>query len=353
MGSELLTLDGGFIRPLTPSEYDTSANPVAGTNWKVITSLGNTNLRAQTRNVTTDTAINSLTIDHQASTAQQDVVFIETGTTLTINSGIINLTSFAQQDSANMTPTIRGGTLDMNGQTALINSSVFWEDTNRNDANYYNYLTGNSVFINSSITNANGLIKTGRNSLYLDNANSFTGGNAYVTGEGSLILRHSQALNGLGEVVLSGKGNFLLDNGVNVSGINLRIQPQDTSRVGLRSETNRHATWGGDVILDNADSAGSSDFDQVTITARNNATLSIMGNIYVDPASSAAQTDSDAFNDPFTISTSIAEAGTINLFGQVRDLPNGNIANPIDGDPTITRVHRAGGDQAPTTPSAS
>ena len=126
-------------------------------------------------------------------------------TTLTINSGMINFTSFAQQDSANMEAVIRGGTLDLAGQTAVINSSLHWEDTNRNDANYYNYLTGNNAFMRSSMVNADGLIKTGRNNVYLDTVNSFTpGSTAYVTGEGSLVLRNSDALQGISEVVVSG-----------------------------------------------------------------------------------------------------------------------------------------------------
>ncbi|MCB1228575.1 MAG: autotransporter-associated beta strand repeat-containing protein [Verrucomicrobiales bacterium] len=351
VGVELMTLDNGTLRPLMASEFDTSANPVAGTNWRVTTSASNENTRGDIDNVTTDIAINSLTIDHSnASTTSQDVVRMDPTTTLTINSGMINFTSYGQSANVNMTGIIAGGTLNMNGQTALINSSLFWEDLDRNDANYYAYITGNSAFMRSSMVNLNGLVKTGRNGLYLDTGNTFDANSSvYVGGESSLVIRNSDALNGVSDVFVSGRGNFILDNGVNIDGITLHVQPEDQARVALRADGTRHSVWGGDVSIENVDAAGASGSTASSVIpvigALNNSTLTIRGNVYASVAASNAQTDSDAFNDPIRITTSTGQTGTVNLMGQVRDLPGGNIANATDGNPSITRVNRAGGDQ--------
>ncbi|MCB1209422.1 MAG: hypothetical protein KDK97_08855, partial [Verrucomicrobiales bacterium] len=201
---------------------------------------------------------------------------------------------------------------------------------------------GNTPFIRSHILNATDLVKTGRNSLYLETSNDFTG-NIYVSEQGSLVLRHSGAL-GVGdsgrEVIVGGAGNFLLDYGTNIMGINLRATNSfDTTRVLLRGEGAIRNSWGGDVIIDGADAFGSANDASYNVTARNNGTLTIYGNLYT--ANNQNLTDSDAYADPPIITTSIGESYTVNLRGQFRDVQTGNIGtDPANAG--ITSVFRTG-----------
>ncbi len=340
-GMSLMTYDNGYLRPLAANEYDTGINPTAGTNWLVnsyvagitgVENYGDANNYAY-RNVTADTAINSLTISFDNSisgqavgTTTKDYVIIEQGKTLTINSGVINFASFVQATSANMEGVIRGGFLDMNGGPTLINSSAGWYDTDRDSQNWYDFTVGNSSFMRSHIINTTDLVKTGRDTLYLETWNTITG-NIYLSDQGVLDVRNPGAL-GVGgagrEVVLGGSSYLLLEYGTNISGINLRVANTfQGSNTVIRAEGASQSTWGGDIILDVADATGSSDFQAYTITARNNGTLSLYGNIYTDH--NASFINSDAYADPPVISTSIGEAYTLNLYGQFRDIATGNL----------------------------
>lgn len=351
-GMGLMTLDGGYLRPLTAAEHDTGLNPTAGTNWLVnryvapvsgVENYADAN-NYQGRNVLADTAINSLTLsfDETASaqvvgTSTKDYVLIENGKTLRINSGIINIVNFVEAASANMEGVIRGGFLDMNGGAAIINSNAIWHDIDRDTPNWYEVLTGNSSFIRSHITNVTDLVRTGRSSLYLETSNDFTG-NIYTGDQGSLIVRNPGAL-GVGgagrEVIIGGGSAFLLEYGTNISGINVRVSnTAQASITVLRNEGTSHSTWGGDVILDVADAAGTSDFQSYTITARNNGTLSVLGNVYTDHNENFAN-NSDAYADPPVISTSIAETYTLNLRGQFRDTATGNVGTLYPGITSI------------------
>lgn len=357
-GMTLMTLDNGYLRPLTDSEFSTSATPVAGTNWLVngyinplsgVENYADLNNQAA-RNVTSDIAINSLSITFNAAAsgdavpvAAKDYVIIENGRTLTINSGIINFNSFVEADLANLESIVRGGRLDMNGQVALINAGAVWHDLDRNTANWNEVMTGSSGFIRSTITNATGLVKTGRNNLYLETANEITG-NIYLSEQGTLVARHHQALGegGVGrEMLISGGGAFSLEYGTNITGINIRATNSiQGSATVLRNEGTTHSTWGGDVILDVADARGTSEFQSYAITARNNGVLTLYGNVYT--TNNSALSDSDSFADPPMITTNIGESFIVNFRGQMRDLAGGNLANPIDGNPNITSIFRTG-----------
>ncbi|MFO1485304.1 MAG: autotransporter-associated beta strand repeat-containing protein [Verrucomicrobiaceae bacterium] len=354
-GIGLMTLDGGYLRPLTASEYNISSAPVAGQNWLMngyISPTGGNYADRNNyagRNVTSNIAVNSLTIAFDATssgqalpTATKDYLIIEQDKTLTISSGIINFASFGQATSANMEAVIRGGYLDMGGGVAYVNSALTWSDLDRSDANWYNFITGNNAFIRSHMTNATDLVKTGRNNLYLETWNNISG-NIYVSEQASLIPRHPGALGAGGvnrELQIGGAGNFLLDYGTNITGINIRAtNTMQSSTTILRGEGAYHNTWGGDVILDVADAASSSDFQAYYVTARNNGTLSLYGNIYTDHNSNF--TDSDAYADPPLVSTSLGEAYTVNLRGQFRDIATGNLStDPLNA--TITSVYRTG-----------
>lgn len=346
-GASLMTIEtiGGvsYLRALTASEYDTSATaPAAGSNWMVTAGQGTIGNRANLENITSDLAINSLTISDTATDGNDaEYVIIGTGVTLTINSGIINFASYVRSNDASKGAVIgMGGMFNMNGQTAMIHSNNLWEDLDRNDPNYYAYITGNSAYIRGSIINANGLVKSGRNSLLLDTWNQFLAGSkVYVTDEGSLYARHSQSLNGISEVVVTGAGNFLLSGGVNITGVNVRALTGDSTYT-LRAE-DHHQTWGGDVILDFVDSGGVKEGQYARVSALANAALTIYGNIYVDAGASARATDSDYWDEPFLFSTNSGQAGILNLRGQVRDVETGALDRPVNsrGD-TVTTIDR-------------
>ncbi|WP_081452710.1 beta strand repeat-containing protein [Verrucomicrobium spinosum] len=352
-GTGLMTLDNGYLRPLTAAEFSTT--PDAGSNWMVNRYIsptgGNYSDRNNyaDRNVTADTVINSLSISFDAAasgqalaTSAKDTVIIDGAATLKIDSGIINIISFAEANSANLEAVIRGGTLDMNGGAAIINSNTLWHDLDRDTPNWYELMTGNSSFIRSNITNVTDLVKTGRDNLYLDTWNDFTG-NISVSEQSSLVVRHGGAL-GLGaagrEVLVGGGAAFLLEYGTNISGIDLRVTNtfQGSATV-LRNEGSTHSSWGGDVILDVADAAGSSEGQSYTITARNNGTLTLYGNVYTD--NNDRFSDSDAFVDPPLVTTNIGESYTLNLRGQFRDVKTGNLGTD-PANAAVTSIYRTG-----------
>jgi len=351
-GIGLMTLDNGYLRPLTVSEYSVGGSPTAGTNWMVDRYIpaGSASDRANyaQRNITSDIAVNSLTISFNPSTSGQtdplaarDYIIIEPGRTLTVNSGIINFASLIESSNTVAEAVIRGGTISMNGQAAIINSALSEHDLDANSGTFTTFMPGNSAFMRSNIINATDLVKTGRNSLYLDTWNEFSG-NIYVSEQGSLLARHPGAL-GAGapgrELVIGGAGNLILEYGTSISGINLRATNSfDASRTLLRAEGTTHSTWGGDVIMDVADQAGSGEFQAHIITARNNGTLTIGGNIYT--ANNGNFTDNDTWNDPTILSTAIGERGTINLKGQVRDIESGPLTNVGATGDNATRLDR-------------
>lgn len=351
-GLGLMTLDNGYLRPLNASEYSVGGVPVAGTNWLLDRYIDPENAGGRNnyanRNVTQDVMVNSLTIGFNTSTSGQavpvaarDYLIIEPGRTLTINSGIINFASFIESENSNPEAIIRGGSISMNGQAAIINSALSRHDLDANSGSFGTFMPGSNAFLRSNIVNATDLVKTGRNNLYLDTWNQLSG-NVYVSEQGGLLVRHPGAL-GTGaegrEVVVGGAGNFYLEYGTNISGVDLRVSNTfDTSRTVLRNEGASHSTWGGDVIFDLADESGSGEFQSHVITARNNGTLSLYGNLYT--ANNQNMSDNDSWNDPTIISTSIGESATLNFRGQFRDTETGSLANVGATGDNATRLDR-------------
>jgi autotransporter-associated beta strand protein len=354
-GSGLMTLENGYIRPLRLDEYHIGGTPVAGANWMVDRYVGTGGTSGDlshyaSRNVTTDMTVNSLTISFNSTSSGQAIptnsreyLLIENGKTLTINSGIINIASFVEANTANMEAVLRGGSLNMNGQAALINSATSWHDLDANSGTWTTFMVGNNLILRTSIVNATDLIKTGRNNLYLDTWNNLTG-NVYISEQGGLFARHSGAL-GAGapgrEVVVGGAGNFYLEYGTTVEGIDLRATNSfDTTRTILGGIGTTHNVWRGNIIMDTADASGSGEFQNHIITARNNGTLSIYGNIYT--ANNQNQTDNDTWNDPVTISTAVGESATLNFRGQFSDLesgPLGSVGATGDNGAQLDRNH--------------
>jgi hypothetical protein len=201
-GMGLMTLENvagtDYLRPLTASEYHFSGQPLANANWVVdryISPDGGPFAYADRRNfgernITGDTVVNSITLGWNAGlsgqavpTAERDYLIIDPAAVLTISSGIINFASFTEATTANLTASIRGGRLDMNGQAAIINSAMAWHDTDTNSGTWSSIIAGNSAYMRSSMTNVTDLVKTGRNSLYLETWNDLTG-NVYVSEQG-------------------------------------------------------------------------------------------------------------------------------------------------------------------------
>jgi autotransporter-associated beta strand protein len=362
VGTGLMTLDNGYLRPLAASEYSAGSSPVADTNWLLNAYVGtateytaNKNLFA-VRNVTSDVSVNSLTIAHDPAASGQaiivpvtnvdtskDYIVMDPAATLTIKSGIISFATLVESTNANTTPVIRGGFLNMAGQQAIINSASTWHDLDSNSGTGSSFLVGNSAFIRSHIINANGLVKTGRNNLYLDTWNDITG-NVYVSDNNSLVARHHGALgmpapvgDPRREVVITGTGNLLLEYGVNIKGIDIRATNSfDTTRVVLRNEGTTHSTWTGNVIIDGADGFGAASDASYNITARNNGTLTLYGNVFTD--NNQNLTDDDSFADPPLVTTSIGETYTLNLRGQFRDVETGNLGTAYPGITSILRT---------------
>lgn len=358
-GIGLMTLDNGYLRPLTASEYSIGGTPVAGSNWLVDRYINPENASGRgnyaNRNITQDISVNSLTIAFSSASSGQlvptgakDYVIIEPGRTLTINSGIINFASYVESDNTNPEAVIRGGYLNMNGRPAIVNSALSRHDLDANSGTFTTFMPGSSAYLRSNMINATDLVKTGRNNLYLETWNSLTG-NIYVSEQGSLIVRHPGALGEGGpgrEVVVSGAGNFILEYGTNIKGIDLRATNSlDTSRTILRAEGTTHSTWGGNVLMDVADESGSGEFQTHIITARSNGTLTLYGNIYT--VNNQNITDNDSWNDPTIISTAIGETGTINFRGQFRDIESGPltavsaVGDALDGS-LLDRNHSVG-----------
>ncbi len=359
-GMRLMTLEnvGGtdYLRPLTDAEYHISGTPLAEANWRVdryISPDGGPFGYADRRNfpgrnVTGDTVVNSLTLgwDEALSgqavpTGERDYVVLDPTATLTVRSGIINFASFAEAATANLSAGIRGGRLDMDGQAAIINSCITWHDTDTTSGTWSSFIVGNSAFLRSPLTNVTDLVKTGRNSLYLETWNDLTG-NVYVSEQGGLYARHPGAL-GTGaagrEVVIAGAGNFYLEYGTSIDGINLRVSNStDTSRTILAGIGAYHSSWGGDIQVDGADAAGSHEFQNHVITARNNGTLSLYGNLYT--VNNGNLTDSDTWGDPQVLSTAVGESATLNLFGQFRDTATGPLAAVGATGDNATRLDR-------------
>jgi autotransporter-associated beta strand protein len=354
LGLGLMTMENGYLRPLTASEYHIGGTAVEGANWLVDRYLGPGNTGGldnyANRNVTEDTTVNSLTISFNAGTSGQalqasskEFLIIESGKTLTVNSGIINYATFMESTGGSAEAVIRGGRISMNGQTAIINAALNRHLLNSNSGTLTTFMPVNNAYMRSSMVDAVDLVKTGRNNLYLETWNEVSG-NVYVSEQGGLYVRHPLAL-GAGapgrEVQLGGAGNFYLDYGTSIEGINLRATNSfDATRVLLRGEGAYHSTWGGDIIMDTADAAGSGEMQAHIITARNNGTLTVYGNVYSD--NNERFTGNDTWDDPVFISTAIGETATINFRGQFRDTVDGPLASVAatgDGVEHLDRNH--------------
>lgn len=208
---------------------------------------------------------------------------------------------------ANSTQYIVGGALDFGTREAiLINES------------------GASALIRSEIRGSGGLTKAGAQTIYFDNANSYTG--TTTIAEGLIDLRHSQGLGGSTRVEVVGTASLYMELGVEVADtVDLVITDMASSHTVLRSNSG-HNIWNGDVIIDNVDALG-----QVIFTPYMNVstgdTLTVNGTIYGTALTNPSSRDIN-LHDPRILSTE-SSAGIININGSFQDTANGAIGATV------------------------
>jgi autotransporter-associated beta strand protein len=350
-GSHFMTMDGGFLRPLDDSEYFTPTNglinPLIGANQNV-------NLTDIFTVMSQDTTINALRFgpaqDHNGSggtvhaetslttlTDHAAIQFIVDGT-LRINSGMISSAYFTAGNTSSLATIIMGGTLDFNGQEAIINNqNGLYRLTD-------GLITTGNLEIRSNITNANGLTKTGQAQVVLDGANTYTG--LTTIHDGTLLARHGRSALGAGGagngVVITGNGSLNSGNGIRIGSPTAR----EDIFVGILNGDNQVmrvdndvTQWYSNLIIDNVDLSGMPLFTP-RVRADASATSIIMGNIYGGPT---AVTNDVLMIDSRRVSFDAAGNNTFIFNGQFGDRgdANGNalpVANPVSLLPTLAGV---------------
>ncbi|MDP1589580.1 MAG: autotransporter-associated beta strand repeat-containing protein, partial [Prosthecobacter sp.] len=276
------------------------------------------------------TTLTSL-VDHHAITLMVDG-------TLKINSGMISSAYFTVGNTASLSTIILGGTLDFNGNEAIINNQ---------NGTYFTtsgvISTGN-LEIRSAITNANGLTKTGLAQVVLDGANTYTG--LTTINDGTIFLRHGRSAAGAGGagngIVITGAGNLNSGNGIVVGTALAREDIYVGVLAGdqqIMRNDNDVTVWNSNVTIDNVDLAGMPLFTP-RIRTDNSATSIINGNI--------AGGDTPISNDVVQFDSRVVQfdAAGNNVFimrGQFGDRFDGSgnaipIADPISLLPTLEGV---------------
>ena len=363
-----------YLRPLKDSEYVTVGNPDTGTSSTV--SLDNQltadqNLRIVGRTSDTLTSgqfgstrqnsiltlnlnqtVNSLTFNSDtyvlntvanptsSSTLGGDytALHLGNGTTMTVASGMIQTANYGVLDrggsitnssnaNLDLRSQINGGKLDFGGQEAQIYVGGFFTRYNTStQQNGYEGVDGDNttLTIASEITNTNGLVKTGPGALILTGNNSYTG-NTYIN-HGSIYARSDFALGQSENVYLSGAGSMVVSNGVTVTGVDLHVGKISGNNLAMALE--QGATWGGNIILDNVDSAGATGYTRNFIPRvyTNNTNIgSILGDVYggSSAVAGALGTESRIFT------TYTGAGGILDFKGSIRDSVGGAVGSPI------------------------
>jgi len=283
-GSHFTTYDGTTLRPLDDSEYFTAPTGVINPTTLVNTNQ-NVNLSDLNTIVSQDSTINALRLgaltDHNGTGAtglvDHHAINVLVDGTLKINSGMISSAYWTVGNTASATTSIYGGTLDFNAKEAIVNvQNGFFRTTDGT-------IAGGSLQIQSAITNAVGLTKTGSQQLILDGGNTYTG--LTTISEGTLFLRNGKsALGASGSgngVVIVGSGNLNSGNGIQVGSATSREDIYIGALAGdqniLRVD-NDVTNWYSNITIDNVDTAGRA-FQTPRIRTDNSATSIINGNI--------------------------------------------------------------------------
>ncbi|MCW0216939.1 MAG: autotransporter-associated beta strand repeat-containing protein, partial [Prosthecobacter sp.] len=375
----LVTMDtdgagNNYLRPLVDSEYKTVGNPDGATTTSVsLESEGLTadqNLRivgrtsdsltsGQLSNIRQNSiltlnlpqTVNSLSFNSEtyvvntlanpsgSSTFGGDftALHLGEGATLTVASGMIQTANFGVLDrggisnngnaNLDLRSQINGGKLDFAGQEAQIYVGGFFTRYNTSgQINGYEGIDSDNtqLTISSSIVNTNGLVKTGPGSLNLTGDNSYTG-NTYIN-QGNLYLRSDFALGQSTDVFIEGAGGLVVSDGVTISNADAHIGNIYANNIGIAFE--RGATWGGNIILDNVDSSGSTGYTRnfiprIYINSTNIG--SVLGDIYggSESLAGAQGTESRIFT------TYTGAGGILDIRGQIKDSVSGAVGSPL------------------------
>lgn len=364
-GRDLMTVDGGVLRPLDDSEY--AGTLIAGQN---------VNLQEVQQSLRSTLSINSLRFgplsDNQGDNggglvpSSQLLNLQDTNTALTLDdhvtlqiaSGMIVSSNFGMGTNQDMTARIRGGTLDFGSQEGvIINNNLYFRLAE-------GVFAGNNLEIGSAIAGSGGITKAGTQLVVFDGRNTYSG--RTTISDGTLYLRNSMGLGagGVGNgVVIDGNGSMVLATGINVGSVlgnpDLNaLGPQDIlvrqtvadGQTALRADgqVNRYL---GNLIVDNVDSAGLSNHLEsftgnlllnryrVRYTVNNNATLIHEGDIF---GGSTPITNDLTITGSRYVSTDASGNGYILMKGQFGDRSVAGeaaaVANPVSQSPSSGSV---------------
>ena len=295
----MMTLDGGYLRPLDDSEYFTDAANILGAAGR------NLNLNENYYRLDDTLTVNSLRLGNLSDNLGNNTsvvggsrmvelqdttvnLYMDDCAVLRVSSGMILSAAFGHGVNQTMETYIRGGIIDFGSSEGIIrNVNGFYRTSD-------GLIAGNNFVISSSITgNAGagnvGLTKTGTQQVVLDGANTYTG--LTVVSEGNLHLRNGQALGAGGAgngVVIVGSGSMNLGTGVNIGSVignpSLNAAREDI-RIGIISgdqtilssndSFNRHY---GSITVDNVDVGGQVIF-RPRLTVGGSTGLVLAGNI--------------------------------------------------------------------------
>lgn len=275
-----------------------------------------------------------------SGTGERLQLYLGEGVTLKVQSGMLNFASVSVVDRdggdqsssvsiLNQTQYLLGGKIDFDGREGIIHATSSWLHYNYTGEAKYGGLqaTQSDVYINSSLTNMNGLTKAGERSVILSGINDYTG-LTNVT-EGLLYVRNSRALGQSPEVRLSGSGALVVQEGVQIKGVNLRIGEMTVgSRNALVFESG--SSWGGDIIVDDVDLSGQAGIAggviQRNIIRASSAIGSVHGNIYGEHTNAILGI---AGTTSKLVSTTGMSDGVLYLKGHFKDTKDGALAEKV------------------------
>ncbi|WP_176159275.1 autotransporter-associated beta strand repeat-containing protein [Prosthecobacter debontii] len=244
----------------------------------------------------------------------------------TTGSGMLLFGRDADGTSPGSNQYIIGGAMDFGSREAIIVNE-----------------SGNSALLRTEIRGTGGLTKGGAQAIYLDNANTYTG--LTTIAEGTMVIRHDQALGGSHQVTAVGNGALYMEHGLSISSdTDLLITNRGVSGTVLRSNSG-HNTWNGDIIVDNVSELGQLIYTPYVNVATGD-TLSLNGTIYGADLNHTLAEDVN-LSDARIISTESSSAGIININGVFQDTMNGPSSVPVadTNENHLLRFQVTGNDQ--------
>ncbi len=354
---EFMTVDGGRLRTLLPSEMvhlgGRSTNALTITQASAPTDA-NVNIDFASRRILfgrdgltngSNELIESRVVEGSTFNAirlnvvQGDAGATDNGRTLMISDGV-KLTSESGMLLAGRDTGSADGDATPGGNVFIRNGILDLDGTNNNREAIIQNDSGNNLFLRTTIEAGQGLTKGGQNNVYLDAPNRL-GGTVSIP-QNLLIVRNSGALDGANLVKVSGDGQLYLDGGnVAITNVDLLNTPQSYGKRALVSNSG-HNLWGGDILIDNVDNQGLVAHD-VRLGAginNRNAVLTLTGDI--GRTDKGMTSDIYFFDSPQV--TTIESSGILNLMGTFGDrLVNGEaVPVAITNYPGQVRIEGGG-----------